>query len=299
MSKIFDTKGKMFDKTEITRRLSNIVTINNDLYKLKEAEEYLLLKAEDYKFDLCYDLVAPEKPFFDYLNYSNYSNFFMIRPLSPELANKQIIDSLIFEESFDYDYVSYFTRRLTENLANKYNDMEDITYTNYDAVVCLPGGDKLFNYVCFNKLKLIIEMHGKRAVFKPHPLTCSESLEKLTKNLPKIARISNPKENIYSYIKGAKYIYTSHWSETALYASLLGAEVEPIDTFQHRYLATYDHLNSNLFGQVEVNKVINKIFNNYRSGFINPEIQIDWKHRINKYLEYIANVRARFKTYYV
>lgn len=299
MSKIFDTKGKMFDETEINRRLSNIVNINSDISKLKEVEEYLLLKAEHYEFDLCYDLSAPEKPFFDYLNYSNYSNFFMMRPLSPELANKQIIDSLAFEEPFNYNYVSYFISKVKQNNANKYTDMESITYTNYDAVVCLPGSDKLFDYVCFNKLKLIVEIHGKRAIFKPHPLTCEESLKKLTKNLPKLARISKPKENIYSYIKEAKYVYTSHWSETVLYASVLGADVEPIDTFQHRYLATYEHLNSHLFGQVHVDKIINKIFNNYRSGFINPEIQTDWRYRIDKYLDYIASTRARFKTYYV
>lgn len=301
---IHDTKGKMFDCEETDVRLGDLLHVSDRLYKLKQVEEYLLENSKKYEFDLCYDLTSAQPPFFDHLNYTNFSDFFMMRPLNPDLAHKQVQDALIFHEESedDFDYYTFIKQKVLKNQSNKYIDLsEKVTFDNdeYDAVVCLIGGNKLFDNVCFNKLNLIVRNHGKRVIFKPHPLTTDQEVERIKANLPRHVKFAEPYENVYTYIKYSTTVYTTHWSETAVYASCLVKNVDPIDTFQSKFFSSYGHINTHIFNQSNKKKIINRVFNDFRSGLVNPVTQYNWKDRIDHYLEYIDYERYRVKDFYV
>jgi len=59
------------------------------------------------------------------------------------------------------------------------------------------------------------------------------------------------------------------------------------------------HINKNLFTEKDPKEWVNKTFSSHKSGVINPNVDKDWKEKIDKYLEYIHKVRQDNKYKYV
>jgi len=264
---------------------------------LREVESYFIEIMKNYPTNYCYDLTAFEHPYFDNINYTIFSDFFMMKPLQPDLSNIQINEALIYGDSFKIDYFQIYSELLKNKNLNKYKT-KSTNVSNIEAVVALPGGN-LLDKICFNKLKWIYRTHGKFAIFKPHPLTEPIEIDMLYEKIHKHINIANYDDDLYEYIKVADIVYSTHSSESVFYSLCLGKKVEPIDTFQHRMFGSFSHINNHLFETDNRKLVINKIFNDYRSGLINPIYQKDWKDRIEKYLDYIHEKRLNYRYKYI
>jgi hypothetical protein len=293
----------LFDAEETNIRLGDIVSLKSDFNILKEPINYFLKKMETQQTAVSHDLHAAEKPHFRTLNYASFSKCLMLSPLQPDLSRQQIIDAAIDKSVDNTDYVSYFSSIAKNLKANKYNEISQKTEYACEALVVLPGGNKLFTHICFNKIFHIIKEHGKLAVFKPHPLTSKEDIQSFKEKLGEyknIATILDPYDDLYHYMNkiSTKVIYTTHMSETLLYALCLGKKVEPIDTFQSRLFNSFSHLNGLLFMNSDAS-TINKIMSSPKSGIIIPELQSDYEKRIDSYIDYIHDLRKRVRYYYV
>lgn len=291
----------MFDDEDIMQRQGRCHRVVEKFYDLKEVEDFFSTIIEDYPFGITFDISALEKPHFGNLNYTNFSDFFIMHPLSPDISYQQTIDALTFDSDDNFDYVEYYKKRIEEGVANKYAGRNSATIKKYNAVVVLPALVKIRSHICNNKLRHIAEEHGKHAIFKPHPLTTKDELNQIMEMLQSFTTVVDPDEDVYEYILNADYLYTSHWSETVLAGVALDKKMEPIDTFQNRLFGSFSHINHQLFNSLpnERKTVLNKIFNNYRSGMVNPNTQPDWKERMVKYLDYILEKRNHVKTHYI
>ena len=48
-----------------------------------------------------------------------------------------------------------------------------------------------------------------------------------------------------------------------------------------------------LYNQNNAKDYVNKTFSNYKSGIINPEIDINWQEKVDKYIDYICTKREK------
>ena len=281
---------------------SYIENVNFQKYDhLLEVEAFFLAEMQKYPTSPCYDLGAAEHPYFDNVNYTNFSDFFMMKPLQPELAHIQTEEALIYGSTEpDFNFYARYAERLNDDNFNKYTT-EGRSVQNCTAVVVLLGTNAL-DAVCRKKLEFIYREHGTLAVYKPHPLTdfADTSVEQHMKSfVHKHITVAGKDEDVYSYIKDAEVVYTTHWSETAFHAACLGKRVEPIVKFNEKLHGSYGHINKHIFETDEPKYVINKMLNSYRSGLVHPTYQPDWKERISKYLGYIHDKRSNYRTRYL
>lgn len=296
-------KNDMFSASENEIRFGDYTkNVNFHKYEhLFEVEEYFLQEMQKYPTSPCYDLGAFEHPYFDNVNYTNFSDFFMMLPLQPELTRIQVEDALIYgSNDFSVDFYSIYAKRLKEENINKYKTSTRNDRPN-EAVVVLPGSNQ-FGKICIKKLQYIHQEHGTLAVFKPHPLTDFAGIsntDHFHNIIHKHANIADKDEDVYAYIKDADIVYTTHWSETAFHAACIGKKIEPIDHFKEKDFGSFSHINRHLFESQDVAYVVNKMFNDYRSGLVNPKYQVDWKERVAAYLEYIHKKRNSYRYKYV
>lgn len=292
-------KNFMSEKEIDTRWGDYKSEVNFSLYDhLSDPVMYLKEKMEQYPTHLSYDVCFLEKPYFNTITYTNFSDFLFIKPLQPDLANIQTTEALIYgSDNFETDFFDIYSNKLKQENMNKYKT-KDIKNPSFKAVVCLVGQNRNVD-MCYNKLKYIYEEHGKLAVYKPHPLTEPDFINSYYNNINKRIIISSKQDNVYDYIKNADIVYTTHWSETAFHSLCLGKQISPIDTFQSRFFGSFSPINSHLFETDKPKYTINKLFNDYRSGLINPKYQKDWKEKIDLYLDYIHEKRLEWRFKYV
>ena len=272
---------------------------NSNINIMRECEEFLINKIEKYETVVMYDMNSPEQPFFSILNYTSLGEMLYIHPLSPEASYFQMESCFIDREPIETDYFEYFKEKYSSGYMNKYENQKERSINEFDAVVVLPGQNKLFNTVCINKLRYIVHEHGHRAVFKFHPLTREENQENFISLLPGNACFVDCNENVYDYIKDADIVYTNHNSDSVFASSCLEKTISPIDSFQMKVHGTFAAINHFLFYHTNRKEIINMILNNYRGGLFVPNLNNDWRVRIDKYLEHIHEKRDTFKKYYI
>jgi hypothetical protein len=94
-------------------------------------------------------------------------------------------------------------------------------------------------------------------------------------------------------------VYTSHMSESAVYAVCLDKQIEPIDAYNKVEQGSFYHVNKFLFTQPDPKQWVNKTLSSPKSGIVNPEVDVAWKQKIEAYLDYIMTERAKHKDKYV
>lgn len=290
----------MFSEKERYERLGDYVSETPLVTRLIDVEKYFAEAVEPYPFETSHDCNANERLYFKTMNYTSYAGCFIMHPLQPELALRQTTEAIRHDTKLR-NYTQHFADIARTGDANKYNEIKAIpTEGTVEALVVLMGGNKIEKHMCINKLKFIVNEHGHNVVVKPHPLTPMKMLNDLRTHIPDI-QILGLKDDLFPYMLdvNVKKIYTSHLSETACYAASLGKEIEPIDTEQSRVDSSFNHINYHIF--MEENKIstINKMFSSFKSGVVNPDVDEDWKEKIDLYLEYIDAMRTRMRYYYV
>tara|TARA_Y100000401_G_scaffold109544_1_gene105879 strand:- start:835 stop:1155 length:321 start_codon:yes stop_codon:yes gene_type:complete len=98
----------------------------------------------------------------------------------------------------------------------------------------------------------------------------------------------------------AKGVYTTHISESCIYSIVLGKDTSPIDVWNNIQRGSFYTINNYLFyHQKNAKDFINKSFSNYKSGIINPDLDKNWKEKVDKYFKYIMWKREQYKGWFV
>ena len=105
---------------------------------------------------------------------------------------------------------------------------------------------------------------------------------------------------MYYYLQKAKGVYTTHISESAVYSVVMNKDTQPIDVWNNIQRGSFYCINNHLlYNQKDAKNFVNKTFSNYKSGIINPEIDKNWKVKVDKYIEYICAKREKYKGWFV
>lgn len=290
---------EMFDQKLIEKRIGTTVIRSSNLDQLKPVEAYLEDSMSSNDVKIAYDVMASEPPYFKGLSYTEWARSFLIAPMNEELKLNQMIDAFYDDTPITYDYVGYLKSAIEEDNASKYSSMEDDTVSELRPnLVILPGSNRLKGSTCLNKLKFIKDTCGENLWIKPHPLTRYALVGELQDMFGKNC-VLDRNTNVYRFLKGAETVYTTHLSETAAYAVALDKKIEPVDVYNMIPRASFFHINKFLFHVDSPKDWINKVMNSPKSGIITPDLDPNWKEKVDKYLEYILNVREKYKNKYI
>lgn len=289
---------KMNNEDENKRKLGFMVKSPN--LKTNEFETYIheFCAEKKFSFNLDYDVIASELPYFKTMQYTEYAGGITLHPLQMEFRNQQMIDAFYNKDTIlKIDYVKYFEKRILENKSNKYLNINKNNKEAKQALVVLPGSNKIAERISYDKLRYIKKLFGDNVWVKPHPLTTFKVVGELM-DLFGEKNVLHRQDDLYSILKDSEIVYTSMLSESALYAACLNKHIEPIDVYQRTPVGSFYHINKFLFYEDNSKYWINKTFNDFRSGMIFPEIDEDWKEKVNNYLFYINAKREKFRNVY-
>ncbi len=291
---------EMFSKEVLGERIWDLQK-NETLDHLKQVEPYALERINGIGLEHSYDVIANEVAFFKTMGYTEYANSFIFQPLNFDFREKMIEEAFYEKSKNPLDYAGFFRKHLMENNANKYKNRKQefngAPPRNY--IVVLPGSNKIKERICLNKLEYIYEKYKGDIYFKPHPVssyqTVGEVMDKFGED-----HVLDKNTDLYHYLPKTKKIYTTHLSESALYGVVLGIRVEPIDVYNGIESSSFYNINKLLFDYQHLgDKMINETFSNYKSGFVNPALDENWKKTINKYIDYANKYRLAHKNWYI
>jgi hypothetical protein len=235
------------------------------------------------------------------MGYTEFATNFYFQPLNSKLRGEQLMDAWNDDVKDISDWSSYLVNNVQSKLANKYQHRkEEIEkWPAKDYLVVLPGSNKVKTNVCLNRLKAISKKHGNNVYFKPHPITTHQIIGEL-KDFFGESNILPREVDMYYYLQKAKTVYTTHISESAIYAAVLGKRIEPIDTWNTLTAGSFESINKYLFtNQHHIKDYINKCFSSPKSGIVNPMVDKNWKEKVDKYMDYICEKRDVYKDWFI
>jgi|TARA_R110002074_G_scaffold3351_6_gene17920 hypothetical protein len=291
---------EMFNKQELKKRIGPLKK-NDSLYDLEQVEGYVIRKCGENGLEHSYDVMAEEMPYFKTLAYTEYAGSFYLQPLNFKMRNEQMLDAWHDKKTKVLDYSSWLVKKVVENNANKYKERQEELdrFPPKDYLIILPGSNKLRENVCLNRLKHIVNTHGNNVLFKPHPITTHQIIGEL-KDFFGEENILPKNVDMYYYMQKAKGVYSTHISESPLFAGVLGKRIEPVDIWNNIQQGSFYCINSFLYHhQDNIVEYVNKTFSSYKSGIINPAIDENWKEKVDKYIEYICAKRDKYKNWYI
>ena len=291
---------EMFNKKVLAERIGPLKK-NDKLNDLEQVERYVIKKCKELGLEHSYDVIAEEMPYFRTMGYTEYATNFMMQPLNLKMRMGQVTDAYDDNVEDIQDWASYFRANIEGKTANKYQERNEEfeRYGNKSVLVVLPGSNKLKSNCCLNKLIAIAKEHKGDIYFKPHPITTHAVIGEI-KDLFGEESILPRDIDVYHFLQKAEKVYTTHISETALYAIMLGKQVEPIDVWNNVHQGSFYTINAPLFDNRDNgDEWVNRVFSSPKSGIINPAIDLDWRSKVDQYFEYIFNKRKYYKGWYL
>jgi hypothetical protein len=291
---------EMFNQKVLKERIGPLKK-NKALDDLEQVEGYVIRKCSEYGIETSYDVLAEEMPYFKTLAYTEFATNFYMQPLNVKLRNEQMLDAYNDNVKNPDDWSSYLVDNVLNKAANKYEGRRTQIkkWPAKDYLLILPGSNKVKKNVCLNRLKAIKKKHGENIYFKPHPITTHQVIGELKDFFGEDCVL--PRDvDMYYYMQKAKKIYTTHISESAIYAAVLGKRIEPVDVWNSIQHGSFYCINNYLFtNQDGVRDYINKCFSSYKSGIINPKIDKNWKEKVDNYFKYISTKRDVYKDWFI
>lgn len=291
---------KMFDEANIQTHIGDDLKYRDRLLALKEVEEYFRNKCEQNKIACSHDCTADEKTYYKTLNYTTYAGLFIMHPLSYAPTMFQMYDAMADKCSYA-GYMNWIIENLKNQQQGKYLHADGTEFEQFNGefthVVVLPGGNKLWQHVSPKKLKRLNVKLGDKLVLKPHPVS-NEEAEQQLKTIASKAQIANKYHDLYDLIIKSETVYTTHISETALTSLLLGKKISPIDSFHHRLIGSFSHINHFCFSYDDPVLLLDSIMASPKSGVVHPDVDENWQQKINQYFEYSLDMRELQKTHY-
>ena len=291
-------QGDMFNDRLRDEKIGHLRK-SNVIDTLRPVEDKFIELAGKYDIETSYDVVADEAMYFRTLSYTEWGTNFVVSPLQFDVRRDAIFESIVSPEPV-YDYVGYYKQLIEEKQANKYIERKEPKHETRDLVVILVGTNKLKDSIDIDKLVWLAKNNDGNIWFKPHPLTTWEYVGFLQDRLGWNNVLDRDEDMIY-YIQGAKKVYTTHFSESLLYSSILGKETEPVDIYAKRERSGFYHLSQFLFKNQfnsDWETQINRVLSCSRSGVFNPVVQDNWEQNMEMYFDYIMGVRDRYHRWY-
>lgn len=289
---------EMFNKKAIEERIGDMPK-SETLYHLKDCEKHFVKLCGRYGIEYAYDVVANELPYFKTIQYTEWAHCFTMNPLQQWLRTEQLQDAFDDECEVKDDWLGYFRDRITRRESNKYahiNTKKEVEPR--PNLVVLVGSNQIKERICGNKLQWIEQKHGDDVWFKPHPLTTHQIIGEL-KDMLGEDKVLDREDDMYALLMQSDKVYSSHLTESAMYAVALGKEIEPTDVYNLVERGSFYHINKYLFTKPDPALWMNKALNSPKSGIINPILEEDWKQKMDQYFEYIFDKRATYKYKYV
>lgn len=281
---IVDTEGNK-------KHIGTEIQFAEHVSKLSCVEKYFREQCLSKGVEVSYDCIAGEAPYFKTLNYTTFAGLFICHPLQFELSFLQIQDALMD----DLDATGHLEFVKTKHKSGKY-DGAKIPFSEsreYNLAV-LTGGNK-FQTLNWNEL-LKLSNAETPLVVKPHPVSTAEDLDEIQRRLPR-AVMAPRLSQLYPIIEGASKVYTTHVSETALTARMLGKHTDFIDLYPHCMTGSFSHITYPLLSKRISLDQLNKVFASAKSGVIHPEVDTLWEDKVDAYLDYILLQRNNHSGY--
>jgi len=283
--------------------LPDNIKIRSRLHSLAEVEEYLIKACKEKDIALCYDLTADERSNWMNLNYTSYNGMLIICPLSYDPSLWQMYDALR-DDLEPIGHIDLIKNNINNKTHGKYvfsntdEELEQVTTKSFKNICILPGHNK-FNFVSKPKIQCIVDAYGKDLIFKYHPVTDMKMMEEngFISYIDK-CQTADKDSDMYTLIEKADKVYTTHISETALSALVMGKTVAPIDVYNQRMYGGFSHINHFCFTDKNPVETLGKIFASPKSGVIHPVVDKDWKKKIDLYLEYVLEKRESQNGFY-
>jgi len=261
---------------------------------LMEVEEYAIKQFQKTDLELTFDVTAAENIVFKTINYTTYAGLLIMHPLNYEQSVRQMSDA--YGDGLKKDYVSFIRE---QGALSKYVYTNVVEEDPREALVVLPGGNKLKKHCCVGRLEKILEKHGRdNVLFKKHPVSYDKVYNELSEYLGGI-NFAHEDSDLYSLISTSSYVYSTMISESALTSCILGKELGHFDLLQNKHLASFSHINNILYTSSDPLKWVDQTFASAKSGVIHPSVDTDWKAKVDQYIDYILFLRAAYKKDYV
>lgn len=291
----------MFDPKHIQKHIGTDLVYNDNLNLLIPVEIYFKELCTNEGIECSHDCTAYENPYFKTLNYSSFCGMFIMHPLQFELSWFQTYDAKN-DNKKSIGHLDWIKDKITRKNISKYTNKKEESI-NLDLIkqakslIVLPGGNKFEFQINKNKLARLCRNYGKNLLIKPHPISEDKFIDTLKMYGIKSILV-NKNVDLYLLMNSVDKVYTTHISETALTAQVLGKKIEPIDKADKRLFGSFSHINHFLFTEEYPLSVIDSIFASPKSGIIQPEIDKDWKNKMEQYFEYILKKRDIQRGYY-
>lgn len=297
MNVFTQAKLEMFNLEEQKKRIGEKLNKSNFLIDLKPVEEKLVEDAATKAFETSYDVTAHENPSFTTLAYTEWGSNFIVFPLNNDLRRDMILDSLLSPETDILDWEGYYKGLIANKNANKYKDRKMVRKSIRDSVIVPVGTNKFKDVMNIGKMSVICE--NESAYIKPHPLTTHEYVG-LMKDKCGEKNVLDRDHDLYQVLADSKKVYTTHFSESMLYAAMLGKDIDVVDTLGKHHTAGFWHFNQHILRTPKEARIpqLNKILSSFHSGVFNPRIDKNWETKMDKFLLYMEERRYHFSECY-
>tara|TARA_Y100000004_G_scaffold81128_1_gene91140 strand:+ start:2538 stop:3446 length:909 start_codon:yes stop_codon:yes gene_type:complete len=295
--------SEMFNKKVLDERIRDLKK-NDNITAFKDVESLLLRRIRQEQFETSYDVMAEEMPYFRTLNYTEHAGTMIVHPLNSMLRVWQMEQAFFNDDDSEVlDYAGYIKSRVEAGQGNKYQDRENFfdKYPPRKHIVILAGSNKIKERQCLNKLRYIHDTWFDDVYFKPHPVTNHTIIGEI-KDLFGQESVLPREADVYQYIMESEVVHTTHLSETATTALCLGKEIDTTDVWQDLFMSSFYHINKFVFEYAASGQGIdwiNKTFSSYKSGVFCPQIDPNWRLKMDKYLEFIRETRNSYKNWYI
>lgn len=268
---------------------------SKDFGEFSEVEAYIRKCCDANGVSCSFDVTAQENPYFRTINYTSFAGMVIIHPLDFSQSIFQMYDAR--QDCLpDAGHIEFIRNRLLSGRASKYvsNRLDGAAY---DAVAVLCGHNKFKAHIDARRLDDAVRRYGKRLAIKPHPISQRDLIDYLS-IYKDFATILDLSDDVYDAMQSAQTVYTTHISETALAALILGKRIEPLDHMQNRLSCSFGHINHFCFTERDPVSVIGSVFASSKSGVICPQVDVDWKSKVDEYFDYSMWKREKQKGFY-
>lgn len=292
---------KMFDTASVEKHIGTKIRFRDRLKALQPLEDYFRNKCDAVGIEHSYDCTANEPTYFKTLNYTTYAGMFIMHPLCYSHQMFQMYDAKA-DRLASVGHMEWLRKNLAEGQVSKYvkgngDELDSDEYANYTDIAVLSGSNKIHQHISKAKLKLLVQRLGSDLLLKPHPITNDKALTEI-KNLKGNAQLARTDDDLYALLEKAEVVHTTHISETALTALLMGKKITPLDPFGNRLIGSFSHINHFCFSEADPIETLGSIFASPKSGVVHPEVDTDWKDKIDAYFDYILGQRKLQKNHY-
>ena len=292
---------KIFDKDYISDHIGDTIKYRSRLNDIDEVENYFVKLCKQYNIEQSSDCTADENTYFKTLNGTTYAGLFIVHPLCFSATMFQMFDAKA-DNMAPGRHLGWIKNNLKTGQGTKYVKPDNAEFNkdfdkSFTDIVVLPGSNKIYQHTSVEKFKHLISSIGSNLVLKPHPLTTDEIMKDLS-NIKGEAHLASRSTDLYFLIDKAQTVHTTHISETATTALLLGKKISPIDPFNVRLTGGFSHINHFCFSEPDPIATLGSIMASPKSGIFHPETDTNWKEKLEQYFEYILEKRSIQKGHY-